>query len=120
MKYLKRLLFAMIILLIIATILVFVPKPQYPKENPFLAKDGKPLVMAHAGGKGVYPDNTMLAYQYAFDLGVDVLEMDVQLTKDGIPVLTHGQNETGNVIQHSNCDLVVWEENYNDLYNNCN
>jgi glycerophosphoryl diester phosphodiesterase len=120
MKFIKKLIIAIIIIQTIVAILIFLPKPKYAKDNPFLAKDGKPLVMAHAGGKGVYPDNTMAAYQYAFDLGVDVLEMDVQMTKDGIPVLTHGQNETGNAIQHSNCDLVVWEENYNDLYNDCN
>lgn len=120
MKFLKKVFIALILIVFIWTILVFIPKPKYAQENPFLAKDGKPLVMAHAGGKGIYPDNTMLAFEYAYNLGVDVLEMDVQLTKDGIPVLTHGQNETGNVIQHSNCDLLVWEANYQDIYDTCN
>ena len=120
MKFRKKLLIAIIILMLLSVMLLFVPKPKYAKANPFLSKDGMPLVMAHAGGKGTYPDNTMAAYQYSFDLGVDVLEMDVQLTKDGIPVLIHGQNETGNTIQHSNCDMVVWEEDYQDLYNQCN
>jgi glycerophosphoryl diester phosphodiesterase len=120
MRFLKRLFIAIAILLVLSLILLFVPKPKYAKTNPFLSSDGMPLVMAHAGGKGVYPDNTMAAYQYSYDLGVDVLEMDVQLTKDGIPVLLHGQNDTGNTIQHSNCDMVVWEENYLDLYNQCN
>jgi len=119
-KFFKRVLMAIMILFVIALILVFVPKPKYSQSNPFLSQDGMPLVMAHAGGKGVYPDNTMLAYEYAFDLGVDVLEMDVQMTMDGIPVLTHGQNNTGNTIQHSNCDSVVWKENYQDLYDTCN
>ena len=120
MKHIKRLIIIISILIIIGLILLFIPKPKYNQTNPFLNKNGKPLVMAHAGGKGVYPDNTMAAFNYSYNLGVDVLEMDVQLTKDNIPVLLHGQNETGNTIQHSNCDSVVWEENYEDLYNNCN
>jgi glycerophosphoryl diester phosphodiesterase len=119
MKTIKRLLIFMLILSVIATTLIFVPKPKYERTNPFIS-DHLPLVMAHAGGKGVYPDNTILAYQYAFDLGVDVLEMDVQLTQDDVLVLLHGQNNTGNTISHSNCDVVVWEQNYDDLYQNCN
>ena len=120
MKLLKRIFLVVIIIIVIGFTLVLLPKPKYDNDNPFLAKNGLPLVMAHAGGKGVYPDNTMLAYRYAFNLGVDVLEMDVQLTKDGIPVLLHGENETGNTKEHANCDTVVWEESYNDLYETCN
>jgi glycerophosphoryl diester phosphodiesterase len=119
MKKIKRLLIFIIIISIVATTLIFIPKPKFERTNPFISND-LPLVMAHAGGKGVYPDNTMLAYQYAFDLGVDVLEMDVQLTQDDVLVLLHGQNNTGNAISHSNCDVVVWEENYDYLYQNCN
>ncbi len=120
MKHIKRLFIVIFILFIIVLTLVFVPKTKYEQTNPFLSKDGMPLVMAHAGGKGIYPDNTMAAFNYSYDLGVDVLEMDVQLTKDNIPVLLHGENETGNTIQHSNCKTVVWEENYQYLYDNCN
>ncbi len=120
MKRIRRLLIILLIILFIGTVLVFIPKPKYNQENPFISQNGLPLVMAHAGGKGVYPDNTMAAFNYSFNLGVDVLEMDVMMTKDGIPVLLHGQNETGNTISHSNCDTVVWEENYIDLYNTCN
>ena len=100
--------------------LAFGPKQQFEKVNPFRTQEGKTLVMAHAGGKGVYPDNTMKAYQYAFDLGVDVLEMDLQMTSDGILVLSHGENVTGNTKEHSNCDTFIWEEMYQYLYNNCN
>jgi glycerophosphoryl diester phosphodiesterase len=119
MKTIKRLTIFILIISVIATTLIFVPKPKFDKTNPFLSDD-LPLVMAHAGGKGVYPDNTMLAYEYSFDLGVDVLEMDVQLTQDDILVLLHGQNNTGNTISHSNCDVVVWEQDYDYLYQNCN
>ncbi len=42
----------------------------------------RPMVIAHQGGDGVRPGNTMLAFQHAADLGVDVLEMDVHRSAD--------------------------------------
>ena len=37
---------------------------------------------AHRGFSGNYPENTMLAFQKALEVGADGIEMDVQLTKD--------------------------------------
>ena len=42
----------------------------------------RPLVIAHRGLAGVYPEHTTLAYQRAIDMGTDVIECDVCLTKD--------------------------------------
>ena len=49
----------------------------------------RPMVIDHQGGDGLRPSNTLLAFQHAVDLGVDVLEMDVHLTADGALVLMH-------------------------------
>lgn len=43
----------------------------------------------HRGARGVWPENTMVGFQNTFDLGVQVIELDVLLTKDNIPVITH-------------------------------
>ena len=48
-----------------------------------------PYVIAHQGGDGLRPGNTMHAFQHAMDLGVDVLEMDVHASLDGQLVLIH-------------------------------
>lgn len=48
-----------------------------------------PLVMAHRGGRGLWPENTFYAFEHAVDLGVDVLEMDIHSTADGVLVTMH-------------------------------
>lgn len=57
------------------------------KPNPYLI--GRTLNIAHQGGEGLWPSNTMLAYKNAVELGVDMLEMDMHSTQDGVLVLSH-------------------------------
>ena len=47
------------------------------------------LNFAHRGWSGLYPENTLLAFQKAIELGVDGFEMDVQLSRDGEVVVFH-------------------------------
>ena len=53
--------------------------------------DDRPLVVAHRGGALIFPENTIVAFHGAVDLGSDVLEMDVFQTSDGVPVVIHDQ-----------------------------
>ena len=46
---------------------------------------------AHRGFSGKYPENTMLAFRKAVEEGVDGVELDVQLTKDGEVVIIHDE-----------------------------
>ncbi|MCF6764887.1 glycerophosphodiester phosphodiesterase [Thiotrichales bacterium 19S3-7] len=46
-------------------------------------------IYAHRGGRGLAPENTIPAYQSALRLGVDYVDMDVGITKDGVVVVTH-------------------------------
>ncbi|TFG27788.1 glycerophosphodiester phosphodiesterase [Candidatus Thorarchaeota archaeon] len=52
---------------------------------------GRPLIMAHRGESENAPENTMLALESAVAIGVDVLESDVQITKDDEVVLFHDE-----------------------------
>jgi glycerophosphoryl diester phosphodiesterase len=49
----------------------------------------KPYVMAHRGARIGHPENTLAAFQYAFDAGADLLETDLQITADGHFVCIH-------------------------------
>lgn len=46
---------------------------------------------AHRGFSGCYPENTMLAFEKAVEVGADGIELDVQLTKDGEVVIIHDE-----------------------------
>lgn len=45
--------------------------------------------MAHRGYPSKYPENTLISFQAACDLNFTHLELDVQLSKDGVPVVIH-------------------------------
>ena len=44
---------------------------------------------AHRGGRDARPENTLVSFAYAMELGVTTLEMDMQMTKDGQLVISH-------------------------------
>ena len=67
------------LLLYLGLALLAQPRP----DHPFLADTPDVLVMAHQGGEHIRPDNTMAAFEYAYELGVEVLEMDIHSTADG-------------------------------------
>ncbi|MBQ7566218.1 MAG: glycerophosphodiester phosphodiesterase [Oscillospiraceae bacterium] len=46
----------------------------------------------HRGCKKLYPENTLLSYRKAIEMGVDAVEFDVWLSADGVPVIMHDEN----------------------------
>ncbi|MEP7283399.1 MAG: glycerophosphodiester phosphodiesterase [Rubrivivax sp.] len=46
-------------------------------------------LQGHRGARGLMPENTLPAFQKAIDLGVDTLECDMAITKDGVVVIHH-------------------------------
>lgn len=46
-------------------------------------------IIAHRGASAYVPENTLAAFQLAYEMGVTEIETDVQLTTDGIVVLCH-------------------------------
>ena len=46
-------------------------------------------IVGHRGAAGYAPENTLLSFQTAIDIGCDATEMDVRLSKDGEVVVIH-------------------------------
>ncbi|WP_420434600.1 glycerophosphodiester phosphodiesterase family protein [Candidatus Poriferisocius sp.] len=71
-----------------------VPTPAASTVSELLAL-GRPLVIGHAGGDRSWPHSTMYAFYQAAYAGVDVLEMDLQMTADGVLVVHHDDTVDG-------------------------
>jgi glycerophosphoryl diester phosphodiesterase len=94
------------------------------KTPQFTADTGRPtearrvLVMAHRGGAGLWPENTMYAFTRAVEMGVDVLEIDMHSTSDGALVIIHDAtlerttNGTGRVNSLSLAQLKALDAGY--------
>ncbi|MCY7009268.1 glycerophosphodiester phosphodiesterase [Fusobacterium simiae] len=73
---------------------------------------------AHRGFSGKYPENTILAFQKAIEVGADGIELDVQLTKDGEIVIIHDEtidrttDGKGYVVDYSYEELSKFDASY--------
>ncbi len=54
-----------------------------------LEKIKRPWVVAHRGYSGRYPENTVSAFEAAIVAGADMIELDVCMTKDRVPIVIH-------------------------------
>ncbi|HEX4263324.1 MAG TPA: glycerophosphodiester phosphodiesterase family protein [Verrucomicrobiae bacterium] len=53
-----------------------------------LAADG-PLIIGHRGCCAIAPENTLPSFQLALDAGAELVELDYQHSKDGVPMVIH-------------------------------
>ena len=58
----------------------------------YQSKASRPLILAHRGDSFRGPENTLEAAELGFEAGADGWELDVRLTKDGVPVLLHDES----------------------------
>lgn len=54
-----------------------------------LADQAHTMIVGHRGCRALRPENTLAAFQHAFELGADAIELDVHLTTDGQVVVYH-------------------------------
>ena len=80
----------LITLFVLLAIFRVISKPA--PEHPYYAGGlNYPLVIAHQGGDGIWPGDTLYAFEKAVEIGADVLEMDAHITKDNQIVLMHDE-----------------------------
>jgi glycerophosphoryl diester phosphodiesterase len=56
-------------------------------SNPF--RTGRTLVIPHGGGDGLFPENTLLAFERTMAMGADVVDVDLRISADGVVVGFH-------------------------------
>lgn len=57
-----------------------------------LIHPGRPFIIAHRGASHEAPENTLAAFRRALELGVNGIELDVVITADGVPVVSHNDD----------------------------
>ena len=90
MKNKRYWLILLLALIALFAVITFAKRPS--PAHPFFANfDTYPLVIAHAddSGQGLWPGSTILFLEGVSELGVDMLELDVHMTKDGHIVVMH-------------------------------
>ncbi len=55
----------------------------------FRTKQGGVAVVGHRGAPREAPENTLASFQRALALGADAIELDVRLSRDGVPIVMH-------------------------------
>lgn len=53
------------------------------------SKTGRTLIESHRGFEGDVPENSWSAIKLGYQLGADLIELDVQMSQDGVPFLRH-------------------------------
>jgi Glycerophosphoryl diester phosphodiesterase len=88
--------FFLCVFLILAGVYVYLAmQTGKPAEIRAIFRDiekPRPLVIAHRGGAGLFPENTLYAFRKSWEMGVDVLELDVRETADGALVVMHDRD----------------------------
>ncbi|KAK5574516.1 hypothetical protein RB653_009769 [Dictyostelium firmibasis] len=65
---------------------------KYQNKQMIINGEDKPLILAHRGSRYLLPENTILAFKTALDIGADVIETDVRKTIDGELVIFHDKS----------------------------
>jgi len=81
--------------------------PSCP-PSPF--RSAPPQVIAHGGGEGLGPSNSLLAIDRSLAAGADIIDVDVRMTADGVVVATHDRDVSTTTDGQGNVDELTWQE----------
>jgi glycerophosphoryl diester phosphodiesterase len=79
-------------------------------RRALLDPSGSVLVAAHRAEHHRYPENSLRAIQAAIDLGVDIVEVDVKVSKDGVPFLMHDKTADRTTNGKGDPETMTWSE----------
>ena len=80
------------------------------REQLLTCDESSVIVVAHRADWRNFPENSLEAIQSAIEMGVDMLEIDIQRTKDGVLILMHDHNLDRTTTGSGNIADTNWED----------
>ena len=77
---------------IYSVVCIFIFLRLYEYYVPGKHKKAKLQIHGHRGARGILPENTLVAFKYAIENNIDVLELDLNITKDNEIIIYHDKN----------------------------
>ncbi len=82
----------------------------FPQVEAFRGGNNLIRVVGHRGARGVLPENSMIGFDFSLSIGVPLLEFDVVLTADDVPVITHNHRLHASSFRDTNGLFLSEEE----------
>nr|WP_284700202.1 glycerophosphodiester phosphodiesterase [Gracilimonas sediminicola] len=107
-----RFLFSLIpLLLLVHTTINSQPSSVNLPVKLYSGSEDNFVIIGHRGASAYYPENTMAAFRAAYEMGAEMIELDILLSKDSVPVVIHDEtldrttNGTGLVADYTLTEL---------------
>lgn len=118
MKALKIIIGILCALVLFWVVVNIIPANKVCEENPWLG-NGTTLISAHRGGSKLNPENTEKAFDYVIletDY-CDIIEIDIQYTKDGVLVIHHDDYVNRMALEDQENKVYLKDLDYSELKN---
>ncbi|MEJ1241989.1 glycerophosphodiester phosphodiesterase family protein [Chryseolinea sp. T2] len=79
-------------------------------RKKLLDPNGDVMVAAHRAAHDKYPENSIDAIREAIKLQVDIIEIDVKVSKDGVPFLMHDRTMNRTTNGKGDPEELTWEQ----------
>lgn len=106
-KWLLRLSVAVVAILV--AVLAYATMVTRPMPVHTFTETDQLLAIAHRGGAGLWPENTLFAFRNAVRIGADALEFDVHATSDGELVVIHDATVDRTTDGSGRVDEMTWD-----------
>ena len=90
-------------------------KNSYRAVEAFRGGDKTIRIVGHRGARGVFPENTMLGFKSTIEMGITLIEFDVVLCADDVPVITHNHALHAPTFKHVGGKFIDHEPKIMDL-----
>jgi len=88
---------------------------QFPAVEAFRGNSNLIRVVGHRGARGILPENTLIGFEFAVSSGASLIEFDVVMSSDNVPVITHNHRLHAPTFRDQDGAFIIHEPKVSDL-----